>query len=532
MKKSITLKIALMQAAVMLLMGAALSAYNYLSSRDSFIGFYSDKAQQIARFAAARVDGGRLAGYAAAGQPDDYYREVLAFLCDLKKAQDVMYLYVFVPEADRLVYVAEGYVPGEDMGKIASLGEVYMYTGLERAQLVPDVLAKQASDRVILGGDSFFGTTVSAWAPALYKDGRVAVMVEADLSLKKIEGIQHAYLIQAVLMIFGCALLAALSLFIGSFHTVVRPVRRLTAAVAGFARQPDREPPEPGVRSRDELGVLSEAFLHMARKLRLYMEHLTRITAEKERIGAELHVATQIQASMLPCIFPAFPDRAEFDIYATMIPAKEVGGDFYDFFLIDEDRLALVVADVSGKGVPAALFMVIAKTLIKNQLQAGLGPGDAFTNVNRQLCENNSAGMFVTAWLGVWTISSGRFICANAGHNPPLIRRPGGAFEYLRLRPGFVLAGMEEVRYRQYEERLEPGDEIFLYTDGVVEAADAENRLFGEARLKAVLDEFPTGDPASLLHSVRESIWAFAGGAPQNDDITMVALRIAKGGRA
>jgi sigma-B regulation protein RsbU (phosphoserine phosphatase) len=186
--------------------------------------------------------------------------------------------------------------------------------------------------------------------------------------------------------------------------------------------------------------------------------------------------------------FPAFPEREEFDIYATMQPAKEVGGDFYDFFLIDSDHLALVIADVSGKGVPAALFMVIAKTLIKNQTLAGMEPADVFTAVNTQLCENNDAGMFVTGWMGILEISTGRFTYANAGHNPPLIRKKDGEYEYLKARAGLVLAGMEGIRYRQYEIMLEPGDGLYLYTDGVTEATNEENTLYGEDRLRDILN--------------------------------------------
>ena len=203
------------------------------------------------------------------------------------------------------------------------------------------------------------------------------------------------------------------------------------------------------IHTGDEIQALSEAIKTMEVEINEYIQDLTTVTAEKERIGAELNVATQIQADMLPRIFPAFPEREEFDVYATMNPAKEVGGDFYDFFLVDDDHLAVVIADVSGKGVPAALFMVIAKTLIKNHTQNQEEPGAVFTQTNEQLCEGNDAGLFVTAWMGVLEISTGKFVYVNAGHNPPLLKRAGGQFEWLKSRPGFVLAGMEGVRYRE-----------------------------------------------------------------------------------
>ena len=246
---------------------------------------------------------------------------------------------------------------------------------------------------------------------------------------------------------------------------------------------------------------------------------------EKERIGAELNVATQIQADMLPRIFPAFPERPEFDIYASMTPAKEVGGDFYDFFLVDDDHLAVVIADVSGKGVPAALFMVIAKTLIKNHAQNRETPGEVFTQTNAQLCEGNDAGLFVTAWMGVLEISTGKFVYVNAGHNPPLLKRAGGQYEWLKSRPGFVLAGMEGIRYRENTLELMPGDTLYLYTDGVTEATSSAQELYGEERLQAALNEASELPVSQLLPRIKNCIDTFVGDAEQFDDITMLGLQ-------
>ena len=280
------------------------------------------------------------------------------------------------------------------------------------------------------------------------------------------------------------------------------------------------------IHTGDETEELSNAFQEMTLKLKEYIRNLTAVTAEKERIGAELNVATQIQASMLPCIFPAFPEHKEFNVYATMQPAKEVGGDFYDFFLIDDNHLAVVMADVSGKGVPAALFMVIAKTLIKNHTQTFEAPCDVFTNVNKQLCENNQAGMFVTAWMGILEIDSGMFTYVNAGHNPPLLKRKGERFTYLKSRAGFVLAGMEGIRYGQYQIQLNPGDLLYLYTDGVTEATDIYNKLYGEERLQEILDKNASLPLEEILKNIKKNIDLFVKGAPQFDDITMLALKI------
>lgn len=259
-------------------------------------------------------------------------------------------------------------------------------------------------------------------------------------------------------------------------------------------------------------------------RTRKLLERQIRDSSEKQQIASELSVATHIQTSMLPRIFPAFPEQKEFDIYAVMNPAKEVGGDFYDFFLVDEDHLAVVVADVSGKGVPAALFMVIAKTLIKDHAQHGTSPELVFTEVNRLLCETNDEGMFVTAWMGVLELSTGHLTYVNAGHNPPLLRRAGGGYDYLRTRRGLVLAGLEETRYRSCSLDLSPGDALFLYTDGVTEATNAEQQLYGEERLSAVLNANRDCAPEALLSAVRADVEAFVGEAPQFDDITVLSL--------
>ena len=228
---------------------------------------------------------------------------------------------------------------------------------------------------------------------------------------------------------------------------------------------------------------------------------------------------------MLPRIFPAFPERQEFEVYATMNPAKEVGGDFYDFFLVDDDHLAVVIADVSGKGVPAALFMVIAKTLIKNHAQNRETPGEVFTQTNAQLCEGNDAGLFVTAWMGVLEISTGTFTYVNAGHNPPLLKRAGGQFAWLKSRPGFVLAGMEGIRYRENTLELMPGDTLYLYTDGVTEATSSAQELYGEERLQAALNEASELPVSQLLPRIKNCIDTFVGDAEQFDDITMLGLQ-------
>ncbi len=279
----------------------------------------------------------------------------------------------------------------------------------------------------------------------------------------------------------------------------------------------------------DEIGALAVSFKNMVGELDEYMVNLASVTADKERIATELNIATEIQLSMLPCIFPAFPDRDEIDIYATMTPAKEVGGDFYDFFMVDERHLAIVMADVSGKGVPAALFMVIGKTLIKDHTQPGRDLGEVFTEVNNILCDSNDNGMFITAFEGVLDLVTGEFRYVNAGHEMPFIYRKNGEYEAYRTKPGFVLAGMEDMKYKEQTIQLNVGDKIFQYTDGVTEATDVDNGLYGMERLKSVLNErCADANPQQTLENVKSDIDAFVGTREQFDDITMLCLEYVK----
>ncbi len=243
------------------------------------------------------------------------------------------------------------------------------------------------------------------------------------------------------------------------------------------------------------------------------------------RIGAELNMATAIQESQLPRLFPAFPSRKEFDLYASMTTAKEVGGDFYDFFLVDEDHIAMIMADVSGKGVPAALFMMVSRVLIKSHLQNNESLGEALTNVNNQLCEGNDTGMFVTVWAAVLEISTGKGVAVNAGHEHPVLRRAGGQFELVVYKHFPAVSIMEGFIFKEHEFYMNPGDSLFIYTDGVAEATNADKKLFGSDRMVEALNRDPDAMPEKLLDNVMDGINEFVAGEEQFDDITMMCLR-------
>ena len=291
------------------------------------------------------------------------------------------------------------------------------------------------------------------------------------------------------------------------------------------------------VRRTDELALLADSVNDMAGDLKKHIETLSKVTAEKERIATELatelSVATDIQEGMLPRNFGEIAQNKGFDLFATMAAAKEVGGDFYDFYMLDDRRLVITIADVSGKGVPAALFMVIAKTILKNSaLSAGEEEtfADVIRRANQQLCENNEEMLFVTVFFGVLDIRTGDFTYVNCGHNPPLLRQgTDGAFTYLRPAKKNLMMGVEEdLRFTQERLQMSPGSLLFCYTDGVTEAMNEAGEVYSEGQLQADLTGIPSGNGvpvADVLAALRKDITAHAGGAEQSDDITMLAIR-------
>ncbi|MBQ5632129.1 MAG: SpoIIE family protein phosphatase [Treponema sp.] len=274
------------------------------------------------------------------------------------------------------------------------------------------------------------------------------------------------------------------------------------------------------VRDNEEFASLSDDINSTVTTLKHYIDEAA------ARFDKDLEIAKQIQQSALPSVFPPYPNRKDFSIYASMNAAKEVGGDFYDFYLVDENHLAFVVADVSGKGIPGAMFMMTSKTLIKSFAESGLPVHEVLTNVNTQLCQNNEAGMFVTAWMGILDLQTGLIKFANAGHNPPLVKHKDGSYEFLKGKVNFVLAGMDMVKYKEQELQLQPGDEIYLYTDGVTEAHNSNKELFGENRLLESLNSTKGMSVEDICKKVKEDVDAFVCDAEQFDDITMLCVQL------
>ena len=515
------------------LLCAAISYMGYREFTTVLEDEYNRSAYEIAETAKSYLDPDRLEHYLETGEIDAAYLEIQDRLDALVVSTNSYLIYVTRLSNDYTTstYIFDAVHPDSGFTRYA-LG----YTAQDMDPAYQDEVEQimttgERSAVYFYSYTQASGAHTTAGIPVKDSAGEIVAFLGVEKAMTALENARQTY-VWNVMGITVLAVVLFLVVYIGFLRReVVSPILTIAGEARRFAEDNvARLDLLEQIRKKDEIGTLARAIGRMETDIVQYVENLTAVTAEKERIGTELNVATQIQADMLPRIFPPFPDRQEFDIYATMTPAREVGGDFYDFFLVDQDHLAVVIADVSGKGVPAALFMVIVKTLIKNHTQTGMAPDQVFETVNRQLCENNEAGMFVTAFLGVLEISTGRFTYVNAGHNPPLAALGGRPYDWLPSKRGFVLAGLEGVRYRQQEIVLCPGDSIFCYTDGVTEALDPADALYSEARLRAFfrgrdLEGRPLAEQLDLL---RRDIAAFAAGAEQADDITMLLLRINK----
>ena len=352
----------------------------------------------------------------------------------------------------------------------------------------------------------------------------------ADFTLDEMMHDMLSFLIRYI-----CATIAVTA-FIGFIitrlmeRTTVKPINAIARAAQSYVE--DRRSGNTRmehfsslpIRTGDEVEHLNLVMAQMEKDLSLYMEDLTRVTKEKARVRTELDMASQIQKGALPDSFPAFPDRQEFELYALMEPAKEIGGDFYDFFLIDDDHLCLVIADVSGKGVPAALFMMASKIIIANNVMIGKSLSEILYDSNNAICANNKLEMFVTVWVGILEISTGKLSAANAGHEYPALKKEDGGFEIYKDRHSFVLGGEEGMKYKEYEIRLSPGDKLFVYTDGVPEAHDPDGNMFKVERMIDALNEDPDASPEQILKTVRGEISKFVREAEQFDDMTMLCM--------
>lgn len=374
-----------------------------------------------------------------------------------------------------------------------------------------------------------FGPRCTAGS-TLFETDRYTVMVCVDEKLEPVIETGKYFLARYIVLLVVITLIASWIGMMIMRKALVKPINRMAKAAMAYGQAQEKQAglkyfDELNINTGDELQHLAGTLQRMEEDVADYMDNLTTVTAEKERINTELTLAARIQQSMLTVVFPPFPERSEFDIYASMEPAKEVGGDFYDMILVDDDHLAIEIADVSGKGVPAALFMMASKIMLADGLRESLSPAEILEQVNTKICDRNQEEMFVTVWLGVLEISTGKLTAANAGHEYPVMIHPDGTVEMIRDKHGFVIGGLEGMKYKEYELQMNKGDKIFVYTDGVTEATSEANELFGLQRTMEAAGTAPKGaDPQQVLQQVREAVSDFVGAAEQFDDLTMLCM--------
>ena len=454
---------------------------------------------------------------------DDYQdmRALLAFFLESSDVYDI-YLGMYDREHSALVYIAD---PSEEDVALPGYWESVEPTEAEK------FLNWDGTGTLYdISNMEKYGWICSAGVPLKNAAGETFAFVLADITLGHVLPklamftLQYTVALAVLILAFGWFMLRYMN------RNIVKPINDIAQAAQTYVRD-KREDAQTvdhfaklDIRTGDEIENLSIVMSQMEEDLVAYEDNLTKVTAEKQRIGTELELATRIQADMLPNIFPAFPERQEFTIYASMTPAKEVGGDFYDFFFVDQDRLAMVIADVSGKGIPAAMFMMMAKSMIQTQAASGRGPREVLETVNHQICQNNREEMFVTVWFAILDLNTGILTAANAGHEFPILKKTDGCFEIFKDKHGFVIGGMDGVKYREYEIRLEPGARLFVYTDGVAEATSADKELFGMDRAVQALNDAADQSPEGLVRAVNAAVSRFVGDAEQFDDLTMLCI--------
>ena len=534
--------------AVLMIIGTAIAAGYQLF--ESSLNLYAEYAYSYANMLSSNVFASDIEKYLKKDRPgmtkeerekvvteienDEGYVRIWALLETSVSYANLRYIYVVVPKEEDMVYIWDAV--HLDPGATELTDETVAALEKQARPLEHDSYGEGEKDAMmaVMKGtwdgsmvvDQNYNNEVlgTALAPITDLNGNTVAVVGVDIDLADL-------LVSILKMCLNVALaisiILAVCMVIYYFilqSRIIRPIVLLKKASSNLVEDLDKDTTfSVNVHTGDEIEALARSFEEMDVRLKQYLKENTAITAERERLKTELNLAKRIQADMLPSVFPPFPDRKEFDIYASMRPAKEVGGDFYDFFFVDEDHLGIVMADVSGKGIPAALFMMMSKIMLQNYALTGMSPKDVLEKVNNQIC-NNSEEMFVTVWIGLLDVQSGIITASNAGHEYPMLKHADGAFEVLKDKHGLVLGGMENVPYREYEIRLEPGSKLFVYTDGVPEATDENVQLFGTERTLEALNRNADGTPQELLAAVDQAVDEFVGGAPQFDDLTMLCL--------
>ena len=511
-------------------LGLIVSSIGYINFTNVFKKEYSVSTYHMADTAAALINGDHIDQYLA-GEEAAEYRRTKKTLDGFCRRMNVSLVYVIkVDTSDYGSFVSVFNSVNNEVDNSTytewELGHPRDTTNDEYRQKYKAVYEYASPYEIVYRTNTTGGVHphITTMVPVRNLNGNPTAILCIQRPIRELIDARRPY----VLRIAASTVL--LALFSGLFaawqirRQFVKPIRKISGEATRFAKENTIGESLGGISKLTEIDNLARSIDTMESDMTIYIENLTAVTAEKERIGTELTLASTIQADSIPNRFPAFPDRTDFDIYASMTPAKEVGGDFYNFFLIDDDHLAFVIGDVSGKGIPGALFMMVTNIIVSDRLHMGGSPAEVLTFVNQGLYEHNKAEMFVTLWVGIFECSTGRIIAANAGHDDAAVCRRDGSFELFKTKHGFVVGAMPELRYKDFEIQLEKGDKLFLYTDGVTEATDENNRMFGMSRMLDALNANHEKSPQEILNGVHESINAFVGDAPQFDDLTMLCL--------
>ena len=517
---------------LLVVFGIVVSSLGFLIFTNSIVEEYTGSTYRMADTATALVNGNHLDAYLA-GEETAEYEQTRGWLDSYCRSMGVSLIYVI--RVDRNDYGSFVSVFNAVNNSVDNTAYTEWECGYRRNATNKEYSAKY---RALYEKESVHETIfrrsttgaihphITSMVPVRNDAGEVEAILCIQRPIREIDDARRPYLITVgiitVLMAAAAALLAALYLR----KQFVRPIRRISDEATRFATENTLAEPLGQISRYSEISSLAGSIDTMEKDMVKYIDNLTTITADKERIVTELNLARTIQANSIPNVFPAFPDRKDLDIFASMTPARQVGGDFYNFFFVDSDHLAMVIGDVSGKGIPAALFMMVTNILISDRTMMGGTPGEILTFVNQSICEHNKAEMFVTVWLGILEVSTGKLTASNAGHEYPVLLRAGGCFELLKDKHGFVVGGMDGIVYKDYELRLQPGDKLFVYTDGVPEASDADHRLFGTERMISALNTDPAASPEQILGSVRAAVDHFVKDAEQFDDLTMLCVEL------
>ena len=509
---------------------AVVSVIGYNSFTEALLSQYSEGAFLTAETAARMLDADRIDEYEQSNGTGEEYLEAWEQMDQLCNTSGATFIYVIKPDRSDYAHITFLFSTIDHNSSYTKydFGYVRDTTNDEYREKYRMLYDQEAERELVIRDRGYIETDphITAMISLKGSDGQVKAILCVQRQMDVLAMARQKYLNKIILALIVLVLLVigGQSLFLD--RVLLHPIRQISEEATRFAKEsvtPEKKLKE-SIRNQDEIGELARSIDEMEERIQNYIGSITQITAEKERIKTELTLASLIQNSMLPHIFPPFPDRKEFDLYASMDPAKEVGGDFYDFFLIDDDHLCLVMADVSGKGVPAALFMMVSKVILQSCAMLGRSAGEILTKMNEAICSNNQAEMFVTVWTGILEISTGKLTAANAGHEYPVLRRAGGNFEVFRDKHGFVIGGMAGVQYKEYELQLNPGDKLFLYTDGLPEATDENKELFGMDRMIAALNGCKDETPEQVLNGVRAAVDSFVKEAEQFDDLTMLCL--------